>query len=361
MLSLRRTGLRRSALLGKRAALLARRRAHRASRLVSSMRPAPRAARRRGDHRSAGARAALVRTVRVHFDSDGSEAEVLAERVRVDPTGVGRRSRTSPSCTTRTAGLPLVGLVECAKKLLLTGLPSFVFDDPVAQVAAAQLVSLGAVLLLHVHAPYADASDSRFALLSGWNTVLIILAGQIMGLNERQSEAEREQYTWLLIALVVLVLGGGLMLIAREFGACAGAARRGLEEGNKAGAAASAGGREGRGRRRRVPGGGRGGRVADATPYPGGRGGRVADAPYPAAAEEEGSPTPPRTRRRPRRRGRRRTPYPPTSAPDPLTLTGRMRRGWGEEQKEKREKKEKRSSRRAGRLVDDRMQMSLRG
>ena len=34
-------------------------------------------------------------------------------------------------------------LLECLKKLLLTGLPSLVFSDPVAQMAAAQLVSAG--------------------------------------------------------------------------------------------------------------------------------------------------------------------------------------------------------------------------
>ncbi|MEC7232379.1 MAG: hypothetical protein VXW31_05540, partial [Planctomycetota bacterium] len=84
--------------------------------------------------------------------------------------------------------------------------------------AAAQLVSLGAVLLLHTFEPYADTSDGRFALLTGWQTVLIILAGQIMGLNERQTDEEREQYAVLLVALVVVTLGSGLALIAAEFG-----------------------------------------------------------------------------------------------------------------------------------------------
>ena len=44
-------------------------------------------------------------------------------------------------------------LVECAKKLLLTGLPTFVFDDEVAQAVSALLVALGAALMLHLFSP----------------------------------------------------------------------------------------------------------------------------------------------------------------------------------------------------------------
>ena len=50
-------------------------------------------------------------------------------------------------------------LVECVKKLLLTGLLTFVFRDEVAQVAFAMLVALASVLLLHLFRPYADPED----------------------------------------------------------------------------------------------------------------------------------------------------------------------------------------------------------
>ena len=55
-------------------------------------------------------------------------------------------------------------LVECAKKLLLTGLLTFVFRDEVAQVAFAMLVALASVLMLHAYRPYADGADQLFAL-----------------------------------------------------------------------------------------------------------------------------------------------------------------------------------------------------
>ena len=65
--------------------------------------------------------------------------------------------------------------------------------------------------------------------------VLIFLSGMIMGLDKGQSDEEREQHAWLLIALVIIVLGGGLALIAREFGVgvCAGRRRGATAEGDE--------------------------------------------------------------------------------------------------------------------------------
>ena len=43
--------------------------------------------------------------------------------------------------------------MECVKKLLLTGLLTFLFRDEVTQVAFAMLVALASVLLLHLFRP----------------------------------------------------------------------------------------------------------------------------------------------------------------------------------------------------------------
>ena len=108
-------------------------------------------------------------------------------------------------------------ILECVKKLLLTGLITFFFVDEVAQIAFAMLVALASVALLHVYRPYADRADQIFALAAGWQLVLIIFAGIVMGLNaDEQDEIAREQYAALLaVALLGTVLiGTGLM--ARE-------------------------------------------------------------------------------------------------------------------------------------------------
>ena len=67
-------------------------------------------------------------------------------------------------------------LVECAKKLLLTGLLTFVFRDEVAQVAFAMLVALASVLMLHAYRPYADGADQLFALVANTDKGVEVLS-----------------------------------------------------------------------------------------------------------------------------------------------------------------------------------------
>ena len=85
-------------------------------------------------------------------------------------------------------------LVECAKKLLMTGLLTFVFGDEVAQLAIGMLVTLASGMLLHTYRPYADHADQFFALAVGWQLVLVMFVGIVMGLNtHEQDDAAREQ------------------------------------------------------------------------------------------------------------------------------------------------------------------------
>ena len=48
---------------------------------------------------------------------------------------------------------------ECAKKLLLSGLLTFVFQDEVAQAAFAMMVALVSVMMLHIYQPCVDAPE----------------------------------------------------------------------------------------------------------------------------------------------------------------------------------------------------------
>ena len=106
----------------------------------------------------------------------GFTAEVLAERVRVDPAGVDRSSAHLAFLSEAyTPACHWWELVECAKKLLLTGLLTFLFRDEVAQVAFAMLVALASVMLLHAYRPYADGADQLFALATAWQLVLAII------------------------------------------------------------------------------------------------------------------------------------------------------------------------------------------
>ena len=72
-------------------------------------------------------------------------------------------------------------IVECARRLLLTGMLVFYKDGSNTQIVVALVLAFGSLMVLSETKPYIDPLDNRLAVMALWVTILTLLASLMLG------------------------------------------------------------------------------------------------------------------------------------------------------------------------------------
>ena len=101
-------------------------------------------------------------------------------------------------------------IVECARRLLLTGMLVFYKDGSSTQIVTALVLACGSLMVLTETMPFNDPVDNRLAAMAQWVTILTLLASLMLGAGITEEDGYNED----VLGAAMVVINAGLVVAA---------------------------------------------------------------------------------------------------------------------------------------------------
>ena len=101
-------------------------------------------------------------------------------------------------------------IVECARRLLLTGMLVFYKDGSSTQIVTALVLACGSLMVLTETMPFNDPVDNRLAAMAQWVTILTLLASLMLGAGITEEDGYNED----VLGAAMVVINAGLIVAA---------------------------------------------------------------------------------------------------------------------------------------------------